>query len=58
MPKKSREEEFWSIFTDGGVTPIVFDPNDPTDNQRGIQEIAQRISEAVAQIKTDDKPKA
>jgi len=59
MSEKSPEQQFWAIFSEAGVTPVVFDPNNPADAERGAKEIAQRISEAVDQIRgTDDKPKA
>ena len=58
MSEKSRKQQTWAIFSEAGITPIVFDPHDPVDAERGAKEIAQRISEAVDQICNDDKSKS
>lgn len=57
MSQKSREEQFWAIFADGGVTPIVIDPNNPESVEQGGNEIAQRIRDAVSETQSQDKPK-
>jgi hypothetical protein len=56
MTKKSREEEFWEIFTKEGVTPIECDPNDPKSTEQAAKEIADRISEFLSE-ESRDKPK-
>lgn len=58
MTKESREEQFWKIFTDEGITPIVFDPNDPVSTERGMKELTERMVEAVNEIDAKDKPKS
>ena len=59
MSEQSRVDQFLAMFSEAGITPVVFDPNNAADNERGMKEIAERISEAVDQIRTtDDKPKA
>jgi hypothetical protein len=58
MVEKSREEQFWAMFEDAGITPIVIDPNNPESVEQGGNEIAQRIQDAVSEIQSQDKPKA
>lgn len=54
--EQSREEQFWAIFSEGGVTPIEINPNDSTSVEHGAKQIVDRISKFVSE-KSKDKPK-
>lgn len=54
--KQSREEQFWAIFKEGGVTPIEINPDDSMSVELGAKEIAERISKFVSE-ESKDKPK-